>query len=50
MLRLRMGGFRIGNYTSVPSRVVTFKQVDIINAPLDLVTNRIGAMLGGAVK
>ena len=38
---------RIGKYTSVPSGVIMFKQVDI-NAPLDLVTNRIRSMPSGA--
>ena len=35
-------GCRIGKLTSMASRVITFKQVDI-NALVDLVTNRIRA-------
>ena len=40
---------RIGNYTSVPSRVITFKQVDI-NVSFNLITNRIRSMPSGAGK
>ena len=36
-------------YTSAPSRVIAFKQVDI-SGPFDLVTNRIGAMPSSAGK
>ena len=36
-------------YTSVPSGAITFKRVDI-NAPFDLVTNRIRSMPSGAGK
>ena len=34
---------RIGTFTSVPSRVITVKQVDT-NAPFDLVTNSLRVM------
>ena len=40
---------RIGQYTSVPSRVITFKQIDI-NAPFDVVTDKIRSLPSGAGK
>ena len=40
---------RIGKYTSVRSRVITSKQVNI-NSPLDPATNRIRSMPSGARK
>ena len=46
---LRMGACRIGKYTPEPSRVITFKEVDI-NVPIDLVTNGIRALPNDAGK
>ena len=40
---------RIGKQTPVPSRVITFKEVDI-NVPFDLGTNGIRALPSGAGK
>ena len=39
----------IGKYTSGPSRVIPFKEVDK-NVPFELVTNRIRALPSGAEK